>query len=65
MPDDAAFCSKCGTPVSNSAASQPKSNEPQKTVIAPQGATSIKCPNCGAPIVSEVRGDGHNLRVLW
>ena len=31
-------------------ASQSKNNEPQKTVIAPQGATSIKCPNCGAPI---------------
>ena len=30
--------------------SQSKNNEPQKTVIAPQGATSIKCPNCGAPI---------------
>ena len=49
MPDDAAFCSKCGMPVSKSA-SQASNSEPQKTVIAPQGATSIKCPNCGAPI---------------
>jgi DNA-directed RNA polymerase subunit RPC12/RpoP len=53
MPDDAAFCSKCGTPVSNASSAsdtQSKNSAPQRAVIAPQGATSIKCPNCGAPI---------------
>ncbi|MHB1867838.1 MAG: zinc ribbon domain-containing protein [Nitrososphaerales archaeon] len=53
MPDDAAFCMKCGTPVGKSSATsgtQSNTSEPQKTVIAPQGATTIKCPNCGAPI---------------
>jgi hypothetical protein len=48
LPDDAAFCLKCGTstglntpkPVASSTIS----------VIAPSGVSSLKCPSCGAPI---------------
>jgi len=48
LPDNAAFCFKCGTKMSSSAPSQaPSSNQP---VIAPAGATALKCPSCGAPI---------------
>ena len=46
LPDDAGFCYKCGTKVGN-AAQQEKSSQ---DVIAPTGATSLKCPSCGAPI---------------
>ena len=66
LPDDASFCYRCGnrtnltagtaqqTGVGSgasqsggaSAASPPKTEQ----IIAPSGATSIKCPSCGAPI---------------
>jgi len=49
LPDDATFCYKCGTKV----AQTPAQGQPAKagqTVLAPSGATSLKCPNCGAPI---------------
>lgn len=58
-PDDAAFCMKCGTPLKASPQGQsrpsqggqsPSPQSPPKPVIAPQGATSFKCPNCGAPL---------------
>lgn len=49
IPDGSAFCPKCGTPVGKSSV-QSQNSLSQKPVIAPQGATSIKCPNCGAPI---------------
>jgi len=48
IPDDAAFCPKCGasttltTPKPAAASTSP--------VIAPSGVTSLKCPSCGAPI---------------
>ena len=48
IPDDAAFCPKCGasttltTPKPAVASASP--------VIAPSGVTSLKCPTCGAPI---------------
>jgi len=62
LPDDAAFCYKCGSainasagqgsrgsgaPSGPSASAQP--SKPQE-IIAPSGVASIKCPNCGAPI---------------
>ena len=56
LPDDAAFCYKCGnkmTPASGGG--QPGSGpspspRPAGTVLASPEATSLKCPNCGAPI---------------
>ncbi len=65
LPDEASFCYKCGTRIGvgsgggqgagGSSASQPgavppASSNPPVQIIAPTGATSIKCPNCGAPI---------------
>jgi len=47
LPDDAGFCYKCGTKVGNAAQQEQKSSQ---DVIAPTGATSLKCPSCGAPI---------------
>jgi len=49
IPDDATFCYKCGTKVGQpSAEGQPA--KASQTVLAPSGATSLKCPSCGAPI---------------
>ncbi len=55
-PDGAEFCMKCGAPLpaqgpsgGNKAAPQGQS-APKAPVIAPLGATSMKCPNCGAPL---------------
>src|SRR5579872_4926909 len=58
LPDDAAFCYKCGFQIqANSGTSQSSSTaqSSQKTssagpIIAAQGVTSFKCPNCGAPL---------------
>ncbi len=64
LPDDASFCYKCGTKVNapasgaqpaqvGSPAPRPSgapSSQKQGQIIAPSGVTSIKCPNCGAPI---------------
>jgi hypothetical protein len=48
LPDDAAFCIKCGTSV---APLPPKPTTASTApIIAPLGATSLKCPTCGAPI---------------
>ncbi|MBI3859639.1 MAG: zinc ribbon domain-containing protein [Thaumarchaeota archaeon] len=47
LPDDAGYCLKCGAKVSLTQETQP--DAPQQ-VIAPSGATSLKCPSCGAPI---------------
>ncbi len=48
LTDDAAFCTKCGTSTGlNAAKPTADSTSP---VIAPSGVTSLKCPNCGAPI---------------
>jgi DNA-directed RNA polymerase subunit RPC12/RpoP len=52
-PDGATFCMKCGAPLGTSQSSQAQQGQqqaPKATVIAPTGATSLKCPNCGAPI---------------
>src|SRR6266702_1447554 len=54
LPDDAAFCSKCGARMGQlgHAGSGPASpNAPRADqVLAPSGATSLKCPSCAAPI---------------
>ena len=52
LPDDAGFCYKCGTKIGSQTAGVPESGPVEKpeTVIAPMNATSLKCPNCGAPI---------------
>ena len=48
LPDSAAFCIRCGTNLAAAASVQPAA--PTASVLAPSGATSLKCPNCGAPI---------------
>lgn len=54
LPDDAAFCSKCGAQTNPTAqTSQTQSNIAGATsaqVLAPSNAQSLKCPSCGAPI---------------
>ncbi len=60
LPDDAKFCFKCGTSMSQDAGQNSRTTtysppgSPQTSgsgaVIAPSGVTSLKCPNCGAPI---------------
>lgn len=54
MPDDSAFCSKCGARLGQSAGVSSGLSSVGSTgssqVIAPMGATSLKCPSCGAPI---------------
>lgn len=49
LPDDAGFCLKCGAKVG--LLSQQQGQGPTTAqAIAPSGATSLKCPSCGAPI---------------
>jgi Double zinc ribbon len=58
LPDGAAFCYKCGSSVAprGGAYSGPQAPQAQSAqqsgaqVIAPAGATALKCPSCGAPI---------------
>lgn len=52
LPDDAAFCFKCGARTNASGASggQSQPTAPRSSIIAPSGVSSLKCPNCGAPI---------------
>lgn len=48
LPDDGSFCMKCGT---NLAVPQPKqATASTGPILAPSGATALKCPSCGAPI---------------
>jgi zinc-ribbon domain len=49
LPDDAGFCLKCGARVGLVSGQQQAPKDTQ-SVLAPSGATSLKCPNCGAPI---------------
>ncbi len=52
LPDSAVFCIKCGANVAAAAGSaQPAT--PSVPVLAPTGAASLKCPNCGAPIAPQ------------
>jgi hypothetical protein len=58
LPDGAAFCYKCGSSVAPRGGAQggmqrpqaPSSQQSTAQVIAPAGATALKCPSCGAPI---------------
>lgn len=50
LPDDAGFCYKCGSKIGVSAPSQQETAKASQDVIAPTGATSLKCPSCGAPV---------------
>ena len=54
LPDDAKFCSKCGTPVSVNTGSQPapqsQANSDDRKVLASPSVSELKCPGCGAPI---------------
>lgn len=54
LPDDATFCSKCGTRTIGSSqgnsSQQSSASVPAAQVLAPSTATSLKCPSCGAPI---------------
>ncbi len=48
IPDDAAFCEKCGT---STTLTTPKAAVASVSpVVAPSGVASLKCPSCGAPI---------------
>jgi len=49
LPDDAGFCYKCGFKVSMVSGQEAQATTASQ-VIARAGATSLKCPNCGAPI---------------
>ncbi len=49
LPDDAGFCYKCGAKMSIPQGQQ-GSPAQSPAVIAPSGATQLKCPSCGAPI---------------
>ena len=48
LPDDAAFCVKCGTSTGLNAPQPTSTSNAQ--VVAASGASSLKCPSCGAPI---------------
>ena len=50
LPDDAGFCLKCGFKVSMVSGQQQAQPTSKQEVLAPTGATSLKCPSCGAPI---------------
>ncbi|MHB1909256.1 MAG: zinc ribbon domain-containing protein [Nitrososphaerales archaeon] len=50
LPDDAEFCYKCGARTNVAGSAKTPQSSPEQQVVAPSGATAIKCPNCGAPI---------------
>src|SRR5271169_1540741 len=62
LPDDAAFCYKCGSKMNqtpgaptargNAGQMPGTASAPSKPeqVVAPSGVSSFKCPNCGAPL---------------
>ena len=53
MPDDAGFCSKCGSPMKPVPSAGPVRQPVPSQPVAPNvsgGVTQLKCPGCGAPI---------------
>lgn len=53
LPDDAGFCLKCGAKV-GLVTGQGQQQQESEDVLAPTGATSLKCPSCGAPIAPQL-----------
>ncbi len=51
LPDGAAFCMKCGASLGGPQPAQAAA--PAAPVLAPSGATDLKCPSCGAPITPQ------------
>ncbi|MDA4119154.1 MAG: zinc ribbon domain-containing protein [Thaumarchaeota archaeon] len=49
LPDDAGFCFKCGARI-GLVSGQGQAAPSTQPVLAPSGATTLKCPSCGAPI---------------
>jgi hypothetical protein len=61
IPDDAKFCPKCGSavkPIATGGSSSPPQGESTlgrpSDAIGAIGATQLKCPGCGAPILPKV-----------
>src|SRR3989442_8606519 len=54
LPDDAAFCSKCGARTSSTGQTPQVQSSAGASgysqILAPSNAQSLKCPSCGAPI---------------
>ena len=57
LSDDASFCYKCGTATTLGGgqpalqpSDAPAASSRKEQIIAPAGASSLKCPSCGAPI---------------
>ena len=52
LSDDSMFCNKCGTAISSyaSRSTSPQESGPEKEIVAPFDAKTLKCPSCGAPI---------------
>jgi Double zinc ribbon len=51
LPDDAAFCMKCGTKQRPGGTPEASARDERfRAPIAPTGAAVLKCPSCGAPI---------------
>jgi hypothetical protein len=48
LPDEAAFCMKCGNSITAEQSKQAAASA--EPILAPLGATALKCPSCGAPI---------------
>ncbi|MDG6910689.1 MAG: zinc ribbon domain-containing protein, partial [Nitrososphaerota archaeon] len=54
LPDEAAFCFKCGARVSTDAGqARPGVRGQGQAALAPAGVTKLKCPSCGAPITPQ------------
>ena len=53
LPDDSAFCNKCGAAITNPGTTSESYVRPgvaKQEVVAPFDAKVLKCPSCGAPI---------------
>ncbi|MGA3061537.1 MAG: zinc ribbon domain-containing protein [Candidatus Bathyarchaeia archaeon] len=50
IPDDAAFCEKCGASQTLTTPKAAATSASPTPIIAPSGVASLKCPSCGAPI---------------
>ena len=49
VPEGAVYCMRCGTNLS-AAVGSAQAAVPSAPVLAPTGATALKCPSCGGPI---------------